>query len=193
VLGLRIDQARRQAADGRSDRVESELAACADLVQTAFHEVRRAIADLRVPVGRGRRFFAMLRRYLADYHRDTGIRVEPVFCVSDELQLPPGAEVQLIRIIQEALTNVRRHARTDLAQVVVDCPAGGPLVVTVSDDGVGFRPEEAGSGFGLASMRERAELLGGTCSVRSEPGRGTRVTVVVPLGDGEAGDGGRRA
>nr|BFE88536.1 hypothetical protein GCM10020093_111370 [Planobispora longispora] len=82
------------------------------------------------------------------------------------------------RIVQEALTNVRKHAAATTVRVALE--RGEHLVVRVSDDGVGV-PQERRSGVGLASMRERAAELGGTCLITSPPGGGTTVEAVLPL------------
>lgn len=95
-------------------------------------------------------------------------------------ELPAAVEVAAYRIAQEALLNVRRHARATSALVTLD--RDGDLVLRVTDDGVGMAPG-AVAGAGLRSMRERAAELGGTCVVRPRPGGGTIVTATLPLED----------
>lgn len=93
--------------------------------------------------------------------------------------LPTAAEVVLLRAAQEALTNVGKHASA--ATVRVDLtPTDGGVRLTVADDGAGFDPDAGTTGFGLRGMRERAAQVGGTLTVRSEPGAGTTVRVEVP-------------
>jgi len=86
--------------------------------------------------------------------------------------------------VQEALTNVHKHAQARHARVCFE-REGGHVVVTVSDDGVGFAPNQValqgGSHFGLRMMGDRAEEIGGTLRVQSAPGRGTQVKVKIPL------------
>ncbi len=107
----------------------------------------------------------------------------------EEARLPAVVETSAYRIVQEALANALKHART--ARVDVDFKKDGDtLFITVADWGVGFRStsgETPGSGLGLLSMRERARLLGGDCVIESEPERGTRVRVRLPLGAGATG------
>ncbi|MCD6033001.1 MAG: sensor signal transduction histidine kinase, partial [Thermomicrobiales bacterium] len=99
-------------------------------------------------------------------------------------RLTPNGEVQLLRIIQEALANVRKHAGASRARVrlVLDDPY---LEASIVDDGAGFEPEALGRTstprFGLATMRERAEAVGGTLTLSSAPGDGTRVVVRLPV------------
>jgi signal transduction histidine kinase len=94
-------------------------------------------------------------------------------------ELPAGVETAAYRIVQEALTNARRHARASRIVVTLD-RGDGVLLVTVADDGVGL-PEEPSPGVGLTSMRERAAEIGGTCVITSGPEGGTTVTATLPL------------
>ncbi|MFF5204844.1 histidine kinase [Streptosporangium sp. NPDC000396] len=92
--------------------------------------------------------------------------------------LPAAAEVAAYRIAQEALTNVRKHARAEVVRISLE--RGEHLGIRVSDDGAGI-PSDRRSGIGLASMRERAAELGGTCVITSPPEGGTVVEAVLPL------------
>jgi signal transduction histidine kinase len=102
-------------------------------------------------------------------------------------RLPPEAETTLYRVVQEALTNVAKHATASQASVVVSRHDGVATAV-VEDNGAGFDPEAIGTGrLGLLGMRERATLLGGELHVESAPGSGTTVTARIPLAGSEAG------
>jgi PAS domain S-box-containing protein len=96
--------------------------------------------------------------------------------------LPPNVQLAIYRIVQEALANIRRHAAADQVSIRVAAPDGQPAVLEIQDNGRGFRRDDPGwrPGLGLASMEERARLLGGRFTVDSEPGRGTRIQVTVP-------------
>ncbi|MEW6511185.1 MAG: PAS domain S-box protein [Bacteroidota bacterium] len=115
-------------------------------------------------------------------------RVSASFHLADSppAELDPEIEIALYRIAQEALSNTVRHAGATLATVRLG-RTGSALQLVVADDGAGFDPESAtarrgrGEGLGLISMRERAELLGGECTIDSAPGRGTTVLVSIPL------------
>jgi len=102
-------------------------------------------------------------------------------------RLPPELETLVFRLVQEAMTNILRHARAQRVRVTVESDARH-AVLTVSDDGVGFDPEEArlrasrGGSFGLVSMAERTQLAGGTLRFDSRPGQGTTLTADLPLG-----------
>jgi signal transduction histidine kinase len=107
-----------------------------------------------------------------------------------EQGLDSRVRVQLIRIVQEGLANVRKHAHASAAQVVFTFDAGR-IQVRIEDDGVGFDVarlfQAEGQSFGLRSMRDRAEALGGTLRILSAPGRGTRVIIEVPCESTSAG------
>jgi signal transduction histidine kinase len=168
---------------GRAADAGEELAQMRSAVQDAYEEVRQAILSLRsTPHGQG--LVPSLREYAGRLREQTGldVRIES----ADGIQLAPAVEAQVIRIVQEALTNVRRHA--DARSVVVRFGREGDTVlVLIRDDGRGFdlAAVEAAKGmhFGLLTMRERAESIGGALRVRSAPGQGTAVEIRIPGGD----------
>ena len=94
-------------------------------------------------------------------------------------RLPTGTEVVLLRVCQEALANVRKHAGARQVRVRL-CYAGAAVRLTVTDDGKGFDPGGATGGYGLTGMRDRVGQVGGTVEVASVPGRGTEVSAEVP-------------
>jgi two-component system sensor histidine kinase UhpB len=109
-------------------------------------------------------------------------RYELELVVADEIpaRLPDKTGQELTRLVQEALTNVRRHA--EARHVRVELGLDGVLAyVEVSDDGCGFDPQNIGIGIGRQSMRHRALELGGEFDLQSAPGRGTRVRFSVPV------------
>jgi signal transduction histidine kinase len=94
-------------------------------------------------------------------------------------RLPTGTEVVLLRVCQEALANVRKHAGARQVRVRL-CYAGTTVRLTVTDDGKGFDPGGTHGGYGLTGMRDRVSQVGGTVEVASVPGRGTEVSAEVP-------------
>src|SRR5918998_3244471 len=93
------------------------------------------------------------------------------------------ASIELLRVVQEALTNVRRHSKSSNAEVTLRTDDEA-IVIEVADDGQGFDATSDSAGIGLSTMSERVEGLGGKIAVKSSPGEGTKVMVRVPLGDG---------
>jgi signal transduction histidine kinase len=98
----------------------------------------------------------------------------------DEAELDGELESTVYRIIQEALTNVERHARAENVRIVVRL-RDGSVELTVVDDGVGFDPDRDPNGFGMRGMRERVALIGGSIEIAAAPGSGTMIEAVVPL------------
>ena len=93
--------------------------------------------------------------------------------------LPTGTEVVLLRVCQEALANVRKHAAASRVTIEL-CYAAEAVRLTVIDDGCGFDPAAASGGYGLRGMRDRVGQVGGTVQVTSAPGAGAEVRVEVP-------------
>jgi signal transduction histidine kinase len=94
-------------------------------------------------------------------------------------RLPTGTEVVLLRVCQEALANVRKHAAARQVRVRL-CYAGASVRLTVTDDGKGFDQDDANGGYGLRGMLDRVRQVGGTVEVTSAPGAGTEVRAEVP-------------
>ena len=177
-----------QAADaylkrGKADEASEQLRELVVSARQAYAEVREGIVDLRTLPDADRPLDQVLREYIERWKEQTGIDTE--FTFSGDIHLRPVIELQLVRIIQEALANVRKHARATSARVAV-ARADGSIRVTVSDNGLGFNPEAMARSqfprFGLSTMRERASSIGGALAVDSEPGKGTTVTFDLPLG-----------
>jgi two-component system nitrate/nitrite sensor histidine kinase NarX len=165
-------------------RIATELDELADVCEEAYRDVREAILGLR-EASHGRGLLTALAAYLEKFSQQSGVPVDLEATVGDEPGLSSSSEIQVIRVIQEALTNVRKHARATRAHVrVTEAPGGDGLMIVVEDDGRGFDPATTRAhrdgGFGLATMRERMELAGGSLTIDSSPGRGTRVIAMVP-------------
>lgn len=162
--------------------VAKELKRLEEVARGAYVEVRQAIFGFRTMVSRDLDLVPTLTEYLAEVSRQTGLPID--LRVGDEraTRLPLGVEVQVIRIIQEALANVVKHARATHVQVTFDVE-GSATRITVQDDGAGFDPSapRGRQAFGLETMRERAGTVGGTFVIASAPGSGTRVDVRLPL------------
>jgi two-component system, NarL family, sensor kinase len=143
--------------------------------RAAIAEIRSITRHLRPPALDAGGLEQALR---AEVARVVGVVVDCHISLSDR-PLPVATEVSVLRIVQEALTNVARHARATRVAVTV---TGGPhaVDVEVTDDGIGRR--DADPGVGTSSMRERAEELGGTLAISSGPdGHGTVVRGRIPL------------
>lgn len=173
--------------------LDERLDAAVEALQRAARSLRDAVYDLRQEGVRERSFVRSVESIVGlNRQMNPGYEVEFVADEDFPENLPETVGRELLRILQEALTNVRRHAEADHVRVALE--AGGEEIrIVVSDDGRGFDPEAEESGIGLRSMRERAEVLDGELSVESEPDRGTRVRLRVSLperfvGTAEAGN-----
>lgn len=152
---------------------------------TALGELRHLIADLRPSQLDDLGLVAALRWYVREYERRQLIAVD--FGVQgEEIRLPTTYETVIFRIVQEALTNVAKHAQATQVTVTLAIQPG-QIRVTVTDNGCGFDPAalptEQGQrvGWGLLGMRERALLLGGHCEIQSTPRLGTSIQVEIPF------------
>ena len=141
----------------------------------AHQEARFAVLALS-SAGGSARFDAALRRYVEVLTADGELEVE--LDVDPQVRLAPDEQIEVFRIVQEGLGNVRRHAEARHVEVSISQRLGR-RVVTVSDDGIGFDETTISRGQGVANMRLRAEAIDGELSVTSNPGRGTAVEVVL--------------
>jgi signal transduction histidine kinase len=182
-LSLKGEAAQIAIRTGQLAQAERSVNEIIEVAQRSYAEVREAILDLRTHITQGVGLQAVLDDYLHRFTRDFGIETRLVVANDDSTRFSPAVEVQLLRIVQEALTNVRRHSGAHHTAVRFEGVAEGRCQVVVEDDGQGFEPSEAWpKSFGLQSMRERAESVGGTIEVASCPGQGTTVVVILPQG-----------
>jgi signal transduction histidine kinase len=121
-------------------------------------------------------FDAALRRYVdflvADGTLDVEVEIDP------DVLLAPDEEIEVFRIVQEGLANAKRHAGAGQAEVAI-LQRGGRRIVRVSDNGTGIKDEDPGAGQGLRNMRSRAASIQGVLSLRSSPGKGTSIEVIL--------------
>jgi signal transduction histidine kinase len=181
LLHLKIQAALARAADPRA--VAEGLREMAGIAENAYEGVRQSIFGLRTFVSRGLGLIPTLTEYLHEFSAQSGVAVDLETADTPLGPIPPATEVQAVRIIQEALANVRKHAAADHARVRVERD-GAWLRVAIEDGGAGWDREAAAGGlhFGLQMMRERAESLGGRLEVVTAPGEGTRVVATLPGG-----------
>ncbi|MFL5805899.1 MAG: histidine kinase [Roseiflexaceae bacterium] len=160
-------------------------------IRAAIADIRRLVYDLRPPALDELGLVGAIRARAAQCHTSAGRSAEGgalptpdeilrvIVDASEQLPaLPAAVEVATYRIVQEALTNVARHARARTCVIRLDMSEG--LRLEIADDGIGL-PAEGGAGVGLRSMRERAAELGGTCVIQTRPQGGMQVLVQLPL------------
>lgn len=161
--------------------VKARVEELRDVAVEALDEIHSLATRLRPPVLDDLGLAAALERYVDECRARFAIRIDLVTLGRLE-RLPVEAETAVYRIVQEAMTNVVRHARAENVGVVIEWHSD-LLRVGIEDDGQGFDPTGvSGSGhLGLVGMRERAELLGGVMRIDSLPGTGTTVTIEIPF------------
>lgn len=168
-----------------AQRARREGAGASETLALIEENARGVLAETRALVAAGASvetgetrvdLLSALRRIAERFARETGIIV--TVQGPERLVLPRDLEVVVLRCAQEALANARKHARA--SRIEVGLVAGdGAVRVTVTDDGIGFDPADAPDGFGLPGMRDRLAIVGGSLSVTSAAGEGTRLTAEV--------------
>lgn len=181
------------AARVNDDRAKQMLGQVTQLLSQSIDEARSLTLDLSPPVLRDRGLGAALewlaRRTREQHHLDVAVEI-----VGDAEHVSEGAAVFLFQAARELIFNIVKHAGVATAAVRLDCGSGG-IELIVKDEGAGFDPEildgsaRASEHFGLFSIRERIELMGGGLRVRSAGGTGTSVTLHMPYGGAAASPG----
>ncbi len=176
-------KATRLAAEpelGREARALTEEVTAA--VDAGIAEARGAVAAMRVGGRDGGPLRELLSHVLEDFEDRFGLGVA-FECPPELPELPARTEAEALRIVQEALTNVRRHADATLVRVRAAIQED-ELVIEIRDNGRGFEVDAVGrSPYGLAGMRERADLIDGRLEIESAPRKGTLVRLAIPRGD----------
>jgi two-component system, NarL family, nitrate/nitrite sensor histidine kinase NarX len=164
------------------DRLRASMRTCYDTLAVAYQDVRLAIDGLRVsPHGEGGYKLGNWLAQIAEEYTEQPFELRIHF--EENLQdLPPEIHAQLIRIVQEALSNIRKHAQASLVWIACT-QKNNDFFLEIRDDGIGFTPEDVPkpSRYGLKGMRERSELVGADFQIISRPGEGTTIRVRIPL------------
>ncbi|HSL97640.1 MAG TPA: ATP-binding protein [Candidatus Deferrimicrobiaceae bacterium] len=177
----------KAAEDGlpeRSIEARAALVRSRTQLEMALREIRKAIVDLRPSALDDLGLGAAVRAYADDHLRPLGIDVA-LRVVGDERRATGSEATAIFRIVQEAVSNAARHAAARHVRIRLEFRASD-MVALVEDDGAGFEPDalpepdQSGRGLGLLGMRERAELFGGTLTVESRAGGGTRIRARLP-------------
>ncbi|MDE3102990.1 MAG: sensor histidine kinase [Chloroflexota bacterium] len=185
-VGMRSSVAEELLDHSNVTKAREVIASIGAAADEAYQDVRASILELRSSDVTERGLRACIQEYCEKFALETGLDVL-VEVEDGRRQASPLVELQLIRIVQEALANVRKHAHADHVTVRLRWD-GDACMVTVSDDGRGFAPEATqrpGARFGLHTMRERAQGLGGSLHVETAPGRGTTIVARVPHAERE--------
>lgn len=165
--------------DGNTAVVQREMERIKNSLDEAYTELRELLAHFRAPID-GRGLLSAVENLVARFRKEAGISI---FLQNDwgQTELPANMEMQILRVIQEALANIRKHSQAHAVRVMLRSESGGHYRVLIEDDGVGFGEpvftSHPGEHIGLSIMHERARRIGGELRIESEPGEGTRIVL----------------
>ena len=190
VLGyvnVQVQTSLKRLRDGDNGKADSLLERTLAVTRDAHADIRESILGLRSSSDQQWSFIPVLQKYIAGFQKNYGIHTE--LSLGDgigENTFDPAAEVQLLRVIQEALTNARKHSGAQNLRVSLE-RNDGRASITISDDGHGFdagrlQPGD-GNHFGLLIMRERMAQIGGALQIESSPGGGASLRLDIPVRD----------
>lgn len=170
--------------DSGSEDARKEVVQLKNGLDEAYTELRELLAHFRAPFDE-RGLVAAIEHVVDRFRKESKI---PIFFQNqwNDIQLPSVLEMQVLRIIQEALTNIRKYSKAHAVRVLLRKDADGNCVALVEDDGVGIQSPvldgKPGEHVGLSIMQERAHRLGGELSIETEPGEGTRIVLTFHPG-----------
>jgi len=185
AMSINLSAINKQLGAALDPETAERLAETDTLITRTLEQMRELALDLRPSMLDDLGLLPALRWYVKRYENRTGILVG-LEAVGLELRLPEHIETAMYRVVQEALTNVARHARASRVDVRLQ-RRDSIVQAFIEDDGSGFDPAEVadreaqGRGVGLVGMRERIAALGGSLEIESHPGKGTRLTIELPL------------
>lgn len=175
-------EAAEQALPGDPDRLQKHIDRARSTARVSLDQARRVVQDLRPESLEQRSLPEAIERSASHWREETGIPLTTKI-TGNPIPIHPNIEVTLLRTAQEALNNIRKHARATFVQLTLSY-MNDVVVLDIQDDGVGLdgaEPSPLSGGYGLRAMRERAELCGGSVDLESDPGEGTTVVVTIPL------------
>jgi signal transduction histidine kinase len=185
LAGLRVllSGARRS---GDAGRMEAAIGDALRMISDGIANLRGLIAELRPAALDELGAKAAIEALVTRVSQQSGLAIEAAINLAyedgtAERRHTPELEATIYRIVQEALTNVVKHAGATRVAVSIDDSSGAIVEIVVHDDGGGFDPAHAGGGFGLVGMRERVGLINGVLHVQSDPGTGTTVRARIPV------------
>jgi two-component system nitrate/nitrite sensor histidine kinase NarX len=186
-IGFQVRILAETLGDGEAPAAQHEIVRIRNSLDEAHTELRELIANFRSPAD-AMGVVPALEELTERFRKESGIATYlQIEC--PDLQLSPVSELQVLRIVREALNNVRKHSRAQTVRVLVRCEAGGTYRILVEDDGIGIGIGEPainanpGEHLGLSIMHERARRISGDLRIESEPGEGTRISLSFRTAD----------
>src|SRR5260370_5159999 len=176
---VQLEAAGEAMSQSRTARVSDHLNQAGELARESLREARRSVQALRPQALEGKQLSEALKDLIEKMTSGTTVKAEFTL-QGNQQKLPPEWETNLLRIGQEVLTNVLRHAQADEFKVLLVFDSR-EIRLGLRDNGCGFDPQRRHEGFGLQGMRERAEGMGGQLSIESANGKGTVISIVLPV------------
>ena len=188
-INLQAQGIKQELINSGIDIVSYKLDKLVDITQSAHDEIRQYIRNVRTSAYMEKDFIAALKKDIASFEEQTGISV--ILDITDEFtgdELIPNIRINMLNIVKEALNNVRKHAKAENVKISFSL-AQEQLCAAVEDDGKGFDTLQNRGAiktkFGLDIMRERASEIGGQIDIESIAGKGTRITMYMPIEGGK--------
>jgi signal transduction histidine kinase len=182
-LNLQVQTLESLQEQNKQKALQDELISMREAIHTAHADVRENILSLRTTLANEKGLISAMDEYLDEFSIQTGIQTAFLNALPGSLDLSSIAEVQLVCILQEALTNVRKHARASAVTVKMSkmIEEGNEyILMKVVDNGIGFRTTDTKRHFGLETMLERAQSVHAYLDIHSEPGGGTSIECRIP-------------
>jgi two-component system nitrate/nitrite sensor histidine kinase NarX len=184
-LGFQVRMLAETLGDGQAEAAQREVVRIQNSLDEAHTELRELIANFRSPAD-AMGVVPALEELTERFRKESPIAVYlQIEC--PDLQLSPVSELQVLRIVREALNNVRKHSQAQTVRVLVRCEIGGTYKILIEDDGVGLGEPAMGGNpgehLGLSIMHERARRISGDLKIESEPGEGTRIALSFRIGN----------
>jgi signal transduction histidine kinase len=179
---MHLEAAEQAISD--SQTTQKHLDQARSTARSSLEQARRVVQDLRPGSLEKQSLPETIERTAARWGEETGIPVTAK-ATGEPVHLHPNIEVTLLRAVQEALHNIRKHAQATDVQLTLSY-MGDVVILDVQDNGVGLdgaEPSHLSGGYGLQAMRERVEACGGTLTLESDPGEGTTVVIAIPFSD----------
>ena len=177
-LILKLDVLRDTVKDANKADALNQIAKIKHDTQGTYLEVREIIDQLRVKMPESSQIMAALAEYTQDFCHNTGIECK-LYLADGHADLQPLAAVEILRIVQEALNNVKKHSGANEIEVKFESTTAD-IKVIIKDNGKGFIPALVKGQHGLTVMKERAESIGGKFDIVTNPGQGTSIEVTIP-------------
>lgn len=180
VLKMDISWLNKKLAD-KDPVITERLHGLIEMIDNTVRSVRRISSELRPSMLDDLGLPAAIEWQAQEFSKRTGLSIESDIELLD-MKLPGKVSISLYRVYQESLTNIARHAGATEVKVCLK-PVDDKLLLTVTDNGKGFLPKDIDNRktLGILGMKERVALIGGSCEIESEPGKGTHVRVIVPF------------